>query len=319
MFPEDMYKTESINRMDKKEYDGVFIGTAAFDLLFLVDRQPGSDERVRAREIQTGGGGPAATAAVSFASLGGKTAMIGAVGNDLFGRLVREELRTYDIDTTGILIREEGQTPVASMNVEKSTGRRSITMAGGCLYKIGISDIDTSPLHRTRIVHLDGNNPKLALEAARYCKEKTSAVVSLDGGNMEKADVLPLLPYVDVFIPDDKTAAKILGNADYAEGCRIFHGLGPDVAGITLGERGSVFYIDGEPVRTDSIHDIPIVDTTGAGDNFHGAFLYAYTLGWDLRVCVKFATIFAALTCRGLGGRSAIPAMSEVLARMDRQ
>jgi sugar/nucleoside kinase (ribokinase family) len=304
--------------MDNKKFDGVFIGTAAFDLLFLVDKQPKNDERVRAREMRTGGGGPAATAAVSFASLGRKTAMIGAVGNDLFGRLVLEELQNYDIDTAGILLREDGQTAFASMNVERSTGRRAITMAGGCLYKIDISVINTSLLHHTRLVHLDGNNPKLALEVAKYCKQKTNVVVSLDGGNMEKATALNLLPYVDIFIPDDKTAAKILGNENYAEGCKIFHGLGPRIVGITLGERGSVFYNGEDPIRTDTLHDIPIVDTTGAGDNFHGAFLYAFLKGWDLPACVKFATIFAALTCRGLGGRSAIPTVSEVLARMSK-
>ena len=95
--------------------------------------------------------------------------------------------------------------------------------------------------------------------------------------------------------------------------CRKLISLGPEVAGVTVGEEGSVFVGRGEVVVRKAFR-IQAVDTTGAGDVFHGAFSFAIVQGWDLAKAVEFSSAVAALKCRKLGGRSGIPTLPEVEA-----
>jgi sugar/nucleoside kinase (ribokinase family) len=93
--------------------------------------------------------------------------------------------------------------------------------------------------------------------------------------------------------------------------CRAFAAEGPAIVCITLGEEGCVALEKGELHVAPAVTGIPIVDTTGAGDNFHGAFQFCRLRGWDMARTLAFSNAFAALTCRAVGGRAAIPTEAE--------
>ncbi|WHH60898.1 PfkB family carbohydrate kinase [Petroclostridium sp. X23] len=297
--------------------DCIFCGAAAYDILFLVDRVPKSDQRIGSYKSVTSGGGPAATACVAFNSLRKNAMLVSAVGDDLFGNLIIKEFNERGIDTSEIKIIPNKPSSLSVMHVEKDSAKRTITYYGGCHNELSIDQINKEIFHQCRSVHLDGNNPSLAYEVAKYCHQQTEAVVSLDGGNISKENMMEILPYVDIFIPDNKTTFNALGEKDMKEACKIFREMGPEIVCITLGAEGSIAF-DGKKYY--SVHAYPAneIDTTGAGDNFHGAFMYGYLSGWMLEDTLKFASAYASLTCEGLGGRERMPSEQEVKELIDK-
>jgi sulfofructose kinase len=294
-----------------KSLDCIFFGAAAYDNIFLVDEVPLSDQRIRAENLVQCGGGPAATAAVALQSLGMNTSLVSAIGDDLIGRIIYEELLNYGINLDALQVLSNKRSTVASISVEK-TGKRTITYFGGCLHDFNIPLFDKTLLEKTKCVHLDGNNFELAIEIAKSCSSLSDTIVSLDGGNMRKEDVFNILPYTDIFIPDNKTTDNILGGPqDYEEACKLFHSRGAKIVCITLGDEGCICY-NGEELIKIPAYTTDVIDTTGAGDNFHGAFLYGYLKQWDLVKVLHFASAFASITCSGLGGRGKIPTEKEV-------
>ncbi|MGD6875766.1 carbohydrate kinase family protein [Bacillus infantis] len=299
-----------------KTTDCLFVGAAAYDTIFLVEEVPLSDQRIKAKDFIQSGGGPAATAAVALQSLGMSTSLATAVGDDIFGKLIYQELKDYGVDLTAAQILPGKASAVASISVE-TTGKRTITYFGGCLNDFKMEDFDNNLLKGIKCIHLDGNNFELAYAMAKSCSGFKDIVVSLDGGNMRREDVMEILPFIDIFIPDDKSTKKIANSSkDLEEACRLFHSLGPSIVCITRGEKGCLCF-DGKDSFSIPAYPSEIIDTTGAGDNFHGAFLYGYLKGWELRKVVHFASAFASLTCSGLGGRGNIPTEEQVKELLD--
>jgi len=291
--------------------DCISFGSCAFDLLLTVEKVPERDQRVAATSARAGGGGPAATASVALRRLGASVAFVSAVGDDVFGRLTMDELTREGIDTSRFQVLRETTSTVSSVVID-ATGARSMAVYGGCIRKIELQKIDFRSLPQARSILLDGNNPALAIEAGRYGRSRGIPVL-LDGGNIAAADLDPILQVVDIYIPDLQTARKQLGETmSVADMCRHYAASGPSTICITLGEEGSIALENGQIHKVGPASGIEIVDTTGAGDNFHGAFQFCrLQQGWDMRRTLAFCSTFAALTCRGVGGRAAIPGIVE--------
>ena len=187
----------------------------------------------------------------------------------------------------------------------------------GCINKIDLSKIDFERIADARCIHLDGNNPALAEAAARRARA-LGVPVSMDGGNISPESLMPLLPWVDIYIPDEQSVARQLGTGDPREACRRFHAAGPKLVCVTRAEHGSLAY-DGETfVEVPAFSGVPIVDTTGAGDNLHGAFVYGHLAGWPMEDVLRFSNTFAALCCRAVGGGGSVPTLSETQEHMRR-
>ncbi|HZK11474.1 MAG TPA: PfkB family carbohydrate kinase [Atribacterota bacterium] len=292
------------------KYDCVFCGTATYDLLFLVDKVPSSDQRIKALHKLESGGGPAATAAVALQKLGMKTALISAIGDDDIGKKIYEELKEYNIDLTELKIMPGRISPFSVIHVEKNSGKRAITHYGGCLKFLDPTLINKDILMDTSMIHLDANRFALAIEIAYYTKTKTKAKVSLDGGNISADHLFQILPFVDILIIDEKTIKNAFTFNLLKEVCETFHEKGPETIVVTQGENGLTSYYNKEFIKLPA-YPVKAVDTTGAGDNFHGAFLFGYLKGWSLLDNLKFSSAFAALSCTGLGGRNAIPTFEQ--------
>jgi len=296
-------------------FDCLSFGSSAFDVLMSVDRPPRSDERVSAHAVTSGGGGPASTAATAMARLGFKVGLITAVGEDVFGTLMLEEFARFGVDTSGTQ-RVAGSSTISSVLIERETAKRSMTVYGGCVNRIDIGAIDVGRIRNAKVVHLDGNNPALAIHIARAAKS-FGIPVSLDGGNMSAEAIAEVLPHIDIYIPDEQSMHKQLGeDVSVDDACRLYRERGPGLVCITRAESGSIAY-DGKEFRAQPAYrGAPVADTTGAGDNFHGAFLAAWLDGLDIDATLKFANVYAALCCRGIGGRTSSPDREETLAHL---
>lgn len=294
--------------------DCLFIGSATKDILMMVDAPPASDQRIAARAVAHACGGIASVAASAFQKLGGRAGLITAVGGSSeVTDFIRADIAGRQLPFVQLVEMDGMDSPFSVIQVERS-GKRCITYFGGCIRALTLDMLDKEALKSARMIHLGGLDEGLLVEAAAYAKGHTDALVSVDGGNLSAPCIEAVLPYTDVFIPDDKTVAKTLGLPP-EEACRYYAGKGADMVCITLGERGSIALENGVICQAPPIA-VQAVDTTGAGDNFHGAFLYALMNKWPLERILRFCNTFSGLTCRGLGGRAAEPTLEETLREM---
>ena len=290
--------------------DTLFIGSSTKDLLMQVASPPASDQRITATSFTVSLGGVSSTAANAHQSLGGVTGVISAVGDDETGAFIRDNLEQQHFAYLDVAVFPGCFSSTSMIQVEQD-GKRCLTCFGGCIRELRFDALDKAVLRRTGILHLGVLEPELMLQLCRCCKEETEARISIDGGNIPRPLMEELLPYTDVFIPDNKTAMATLG-LEPEDACRWYVAHGARLACVTAADRGS-WAFDGERlVHADTIPIHP-VDTTGAGDNFHGAFLYSLHQNWELERCLRFANVFASLTCEGMGSRAAVPSREKVL------
>lgn len=295
--------------------DCLAVGSAVFDLLLTVDRVPRSDERVAAHAVNSGGGGPAATAANAMVRLGMRVDLVSTVGRDLFGRLIVDELRDQGVGVNAIQV-VDGPSTTSAVMIEQATGHRSMAVCSGCLQRIDLAAIPDELIAATRCLLLDGNNPALALNMATRAR-RMGIPVYLDGGNIPRESLLELLPWIDIYIPDHQSAVKQLGeDFDVRQACRELHSRGPRLVCVTQAEQGATAFDGSQYWHVPAYRGTAIIDTTGAGDNFHGAFIFAHQHGMNMEAALRFANVFAALCCRGVGGRATVPDYEETLAHV---
>ena len=288
--------------------DAVFVGVATLDAIALVDGFPAPDDRVIASEVVYAGGGPAATAAVTAARLGVRSAFVGTVGDDDNGRAILAGLQAEGVDVQGVTV-SPGQASAASVVVvDRVRDSRAICNRPAPRIDIaaGLDLIATAPA-----VHVDhagwapvaasgvvGENQLLSVDAGNPIPGFSARGVGLYVPTVEA-----LRRTYDASRPVDDLLALAI-----AEGCRVV------VA--TDGARGSsALTAAGESAHAPA-HTVPIHSTLGAGDVFHGALVAAVVKGLPLRQQLAFANVTAALSCRGLDGRSQIPSLAEVEAAM---
>lgn len=295
--------------------DCLFIGSTTKDILMMVEAPPASDQRIAASAVAHACGGVASVASAAFQKLGGSAGLITAVGgpSDVTD-FIAESLAARKLPYIDLIRVPGAESPFSFIQVE-SNGKRCITHFGGCIRRLTLDMLDHEALSNAKMIHLGGLEENFCCELATYCRKYTSALISVDGGNLSREATDRMLPNVDVFIPDDKTAAKTL-DLSPEEACRYYQEKGVKFSCVTMGDKGSVAY-DGESFHYAAPVRVSVVDTTGAGDNFHGAFLYCLANNWDMDRTLRFCNTFSALTCRGLGGLAAEPTLEETLQNME--
>jgi len=296
--------------------DCLFIGGSTQDLLMLTDRIPGPDERSQDFDYEKCCGGVSATAASAYRKLGGRAGVITVVGNDDAGQFIRQDLEAQGFMECRIL-QLDAPSSVSLIQVD-GQGKRSIVHFGGCIRKLKFDMLDKELLESVKILHLGVMEEELMVKLGEFCKERTDLLLSIDGGNLAGPLAEKLLPCTDIWILDEGTVEKTLGMQPREACVRYWEMAGKEnfFTAVTLGEKGAIGY-DGKRFLTVSPYKVPVTDTTGAGDNYHGAFLYAFIQGWKPEKCMEFAGIFAGLTCRECGGRKGEPSKEEVLKIME--
>lgn len=292
----------------------ICLGIAVRDLVFRVDSLPPQPGKLTARSLQRVGGGMSASASVAAARLGATVAFWGRLGDDVEGHALRAELRSYGISVPAPA--EPGtQTPTAAVLVA-ANGERLLAVYRGELND-SADWLPLSQVEQARAVLADFRWPTGArrlFAAARA--QRIASVLDADMGDPD--GVRSLLPAVQHAVFSEAGLAQAAGHADVETALRQMHGLGPAVVGVTLGERGSLFLLDGV------IHRVPAIavlaqDTNGAGDVFHGAYTLALAEGQGVLDAARFASAAAALKCRNGTGWGASPDRAAVHQLMKEQ
>ena len=296
-------------RRMKLMVDCVGFGICASDYLCLLPEYPELDQKTELVAFAKQGGGPVPTALVTLARLGIKTAYIGKIGDDDEGRFITQELQDAGVDTRGVVIDGKSSTPRAFIWIDKISGKKTIA-----LNRTTISDFKPDELSRTvitkgTILHLDGREVQASLQAARWAREAGRTVV-MDVGSM-RPQIEDLLALVDYPVVSENFVQQYFGEINQADAAKALLKFGAKAAVVTCGKNGS-YAANSEGVIHQPAFQVPVVDTTGAGDVFHGAFIFGLLQAWPIARILRFAGAVAALKCTQLGGRTGIPNLEGV-------
>lgn len=300
-------------------------GTEAFDILGMGMSMMDSIQQVEEFPAESGvteviegvlmGGGPVPTALCAAARLGARAGIVDRVGGDWRGDLIREDYERFGVDTR--FLRQEGgkTSSFGTVLVRRRDGERHIVFQRGDFSILGEEEIPAEALRSCRILHLNGRHWPACVEAARIVRA-SGGLVSFDGGaNRYDPKFLDLLGHVDILVVARDFAVRLSGEEDHEAQLESLGRWNAGIVGITDGERGSWFRErDGSVFHQAAFAVDGLVDTTGCGDVFHGAFLAAAIRGEAWRECARFASAAAALGATALGGRGNLPGRGEVEA-----
>lgn len=294
------------------QVDVLCVGTSAYDLTFAVEAHPLPDEKLFATSFVGCGGGPAANAAVTVVRLGGTAVLAGYLGNDIFGQLHLEELQAEGVLTDWI-VRGASPTPVSTI-IAKPDGQRALIAHQGDPDKLPADSLDFSQIE-PKVILFDGHEPHLSLPLAAWARENQIPTV-LDAGSLH-VGTEKLAEHVDYLICSEKFARQYTGEASEQLALRQLAEAAPFVA-ITRGERGLVWR-NGQADGQLPAFAVTAVDTTGAGDTFHGAFVWCLAQQQEWLESLRFASAAAALCCTKQGARHGIPSFEEVKSLIQQQ
>ena len=279
------------------------IGYCGMDYLCKVPHVP-LDDKVEIIESLVQGGGPSVTAIVAAARLGARTAFCGAVGDDERGAQIISGLSDEGVDTRCVKIRRKAESPSSFCWIEQKGGKRSIAWSRGTARALSPREVDRDLIRESCVLHLDGHQAKAALAAAEIARRQ-GVTVSIDAGTMVP-EIGKLLELCDLVIASEKFAARYTGEADTAIAVKRLFAGNRKFSAVTLGKAGSIGF-DGKRLFKCPAFQVDVVDTTGAGDVYHGAFIFAYARGKTWAECMRFAAAVSALKCTKFGGRTGIP------------
>ena len=296
--------------------DVVGLGVSCVDYTGVVENIPSLDETTLMLDFSKQMGGPVAVALVTFSYLGGTAGYIGKVAKDDEGKLIKKTLNKFKVDMKCLIEEEDAQTPLSFILVEKKSGKRTIIFNPGCSFSLRFSELNPGYISQAKFLHLDGGAPDAAAGAADWARKKGVKVVLDAGVNMPH--MVDLVKRSDIVIASENFVLDFTQKSDIKEGIKEISKFGPAVVVATCGAEGTLFLSE-NGVFYQPVFKVNVVDTTGAGDVFHGAFLYGLVKGWNLQEIVKFSSATAAIKCTKLGGLRGIPGLEEVNSFLRRE
>jgi sugar/nucleoside kinase (ribokinase family) len=285
----------------------LFIGQSYIDVTFLADELPTGDEKAVARDYAISFGGNAVTAAFCCAKLGIVPDLLTSVADDWLGRMFVDMAAKY-----GISVHHRKVAESSLSFIMPHGGKRAIVRCRDDHYLHPVPPLN---LEGCRALHLDGHQPDAAIHYAKLFRD-AGLLTSLDGGGL-RSNTHDLLAFVDVAIVAERLCEQM--NLNPMEMLQYLKSRGCRIGGVTLGERGLIWY---DETGTDSVMPalaVPterVIDTNGAGDIFHGAYLYSAMarpeMSW--RDHFAFARGASAHAVQHLGNEQSLPTLNDVLA-----
>jgi ribokinase len=297
--------------------DLIGLGMASLDILVRAPEPGAWHMGIPLDGLTIEGGGMACNAMVAAQRLGAATAFIGTFGSDRLGQLKLQALQESGVDTRLVIRREGPDDQVVLVHVNSATGERSFyPLAAPGRRLIQTAELDQAALVQARYLLVDTTHPAAALQAARWMHTAGKQVM-LDANahhGPPAAEVHQLVRETDFLVCSSGFLQALTGQSGLEQAAAQALALGLRVVVQTEGAQGSHTFTRQESFHTPAV-PIAVVDTTGAGDAFHGAFLVGLLRGWDLPEIARFSSAAGALACRALG-RSRFPTIDEVYALM---
>ena len=283
----------------------VGIGSPCTDILSVVNKLPKPDSGAGIIDFSRQGGGNVATAIVAAARLGAETGFIGLAGTCLNGKFMREDFEYNNVDISRSITVDGAYSAFSIVLSDLETRSRSIIYQGGNLRRLEVGDLDRDYLTSADFLHLEGCG-EAEKTASMWVREAGKKVV-FDSSNFSER-VKGFLPHIDIFIAAEHYYRGDFGtDPDYEKNCRLVAESGPETVIFTLGEKGCVGFSKSEGFFMEDGLKVNVVDTVGAGDVYHGAFLFGLTKGWKIRDIAKFSNAVSAVKIGYIGGRAGIP------------
>jgi sugar/nucleoside kinase (ribokinase family) len=285
----------------------LFIGQTYIDVTLLCDAIPTGDNKTVARDYAVSFGGNAVTAAFACARLGYIPDLIATVADDWLGRMFLEMARTYEIRVHPRAVERSSLSFVLPNN-----GKRSIIRARDDKFLHVFPELD---LDGCRMLHLDGHQGDAALHYAKACRGR-GILTSLDGGGL-RGNLDALLNLIDVAIVAERLCEQM--RLSPQQMLEYLKGKGCKIGGVTQGERGLYWYDERGDVSLLPALPVPkdkIIDTSGAGDIFHGAYVASYLAAPEKAFAAhfSFARAAAAYKITRLGNEAGLPTQADVAA-----
>ena len=278
--------------------DVLCIGHASYDLIFSVDKHPKSDEKIFAESLISCGGGPAANAAVTVSRLGLSAAFSGYLGNDLYGNMHQQEFQQDEV-ITDLIVRGNNATPLSTILV-KPDGKRALINYKGDTKALSNNAIDFSWV-KTKTILFDGHEPNISLDLINSGHHAKTPMI-LDAGSFHQGTE-SLMDKVEYLVASEKFAIQYAGDVESA--LTKLAKIAPNVV-ITMGEHGVLW---NRKNTSGALSAFPTngIDSTGAGDAFHGAFAAAVSLNLDWLDILRYASAAGSLCCERIGARKGLP------------
>jgi len=285
--------------------DALFIGLTYIDVTLISDALPQGDEKAVAKDYAVSFGGNAVTAGFACAKLCFQTSLLTSLADDWLGHMFLDMARTYEITVHPRRVKRSSLSFIMPHD-----GKRAILRARDDDYLDGVPNIDLTGI---RALHLDGHQSDAAIHYAKACREK-GVLTSLDGGGL-RSNTHDLLGFIDAAFVAERLCEQMNLSAeamlDYlkSRGCKV--------GGVTQGEHGCLWFDEtGQVSRLPSL-PVPrakIIDTSGAGDTFHGAYLAAYLAQPQGRWVnhLSFARAASAWKIQHLGNEAGLPSQANV-------
>lgn len=296
------------------EFDVVGVGLNATDTMLFVPHFPAYGGKVPFLSEAYSPGGQVATAMVACAKLGLRAKYIGTVGDDERGRIQMESLRGSGVDLTHVQLRHNCPNQSAYIVIDQGTGERTVFWSRPDCLRISPEEITPGQITCARLLHIDGHDTPAVEHAARIARENGIPVT------VDVDTIYPgfdrVLPLVDYLIASSEFPARWTRIEDPFDAlAAIQNEYRMPVAAMTLGAHGALARVEGRFVYSPGFV-VDCVDTTGAGDVFHGAFCYSVLQKMPLAEALEFSNAMAALNCTGTGARGHIASLQEIRALM---
>jgi sulfofructose kinase len=293
----------------------VGLGQICVDYVGQLPAYPPEDTKAELKELRMSCGGPAATAMTALSRWGVPTSLLSGISDDYFGRKISETLKKEGVDTAHLKIVPGCASQFAFIAVTTDGGKRTVFWNPSSVPPLAPEEIRLERFSSARILHVDGLMLDAAIIAAQQAKALGWTVV-MDAGTLRHG-TLDLVSHVDVLIASETFADPLVGaETPKEEALQRLLELGPGQVVITLGAKGSMGLTKGNLVHRPAFQ-IVSKDTTGAGDVYHGGYIYGLLKGWQMPQCMAFASASAALKCQKGGGWRGIPTLGDIEMLMD--
>jgi sugar/nucleoside kinase (ribokinase family) len=283
-------------------------GICCLDRIFVAPQVAWSGT-ARVEEYRDQGGGLVGTALVTCARLGAECFLFSFLSHDEVGAQVASELAAEGIKLEGVAGIPQGTSPFSFIHVDSRSGERTIFHRPATGLDRAVLP-DLARIAECDVLLVDDYYPDLALAAAGTARRNGIPVVADVTVTLSKCP--DLFREINVLIAPRAFAAQIGYAGDLTGALQAIHRLGPETAIITLGREGYV-YSSPEGQGRGKAFKVAAVDTTGAGDAFHGAFAYGLARRWEFQRCAEFAAAVAAIKCTKPGGRTGLPTLPQII------
>lgn len=293
-----------------KKIDILGVGEVVVDWVAEVPHFPKPDEKINAISENHFAGGVTANFLVTVSRLGVECGFVGAVGDDNYGNFLLDDFKKENVDTSFTKIKKGKKTPVNFIFI--ANGEKTIIQSPHMLNtKLEVKDLNIDLISKAKLIHTTLIHPKISQSVINIAKDNNIPIsIDLESQIAERGwnYLKDMLLKADILIPN-KLGAKMITKTDSikkAASKLIEWGI-PKII-ITLGDKGAMFTSEDKQFEVPAYQVDEVVDTTGAGDTFNGAFAVAYWIKkWDIIKSIKYANAAAALKIQNLGARTGMP------------